>query len=131
MTLKKHKHLLQLRRQAYLNQNGNCFYCQLPIWERGGRQHAKELRIPIRLAKHLRCTAEHLIPQANGGLDTPENIVAACVWCNQQRHAGRPDDAPDPLTYRAQVAECMAGGQWHPTGLAAVVLAVGDCKMDL
>lgn len=108
----------QLRRQAFTNQNCLCFYCQCRMWEQGGKQLAKELGIPIRLAKHLRCTAEHLRAQTNGGLDTLENIVAACAWCNHERHAGRAQQAPDPLTYRAEVAESMAIGKWHPTSLA-------------
>ncbi|OOG42900.1 HNH endonuclease [Polaromonas sp. A23] len=120
MNVKRHKRLIQLRREAFLAQNCQCFYCRLRIWERGGRQLAKELGIPIRLAKHLRCTAEHLKPQAKGGPDTPENVVAACAWCNSHRHAGRAQHAPEPSAYRAEVTECMKTGGWHPAGLAAV-----------
>lgn len=126
MTPKRHEHLRQLRRQAYSNQNCQCFYCQLLIWEQGGKQLAKKLGIPIRLAKYLRCTAEHLRPQADGGPDTAENIVAACNWCNQQRHAGRAHQAPEPLAYMAEVAECMKMGGWHPAGVAAAI-----AKMDV
>lgn len=86
------------------------------MWEQGGKQLARKLGIPIRRAKHLRCTAEHLIPQADGGPDTPENIAAACAWCNHYRHAGRAHDAPDPLAYKAEVTECMKMGGWHPAG---------------
>jgi hypothetical protein len=120
MNTKKRKRLIQLRRQAFLSQNCQCFYCRLLMWEQGGKQLAKRMGIPIRLARYLRCTAEHLRPQANGGPDTPENVVAACAWCNHERHAHQPNDAPDPLTYRAQVADYMALGGWHPAELAAV-----------
>lgn len=125
MTPKRHKHLRQLRRQAYLNQNCQCFYCRLLMWEQGGKQLARKLGIPIRLAKHLRCTAEHLRPKADGGPDTPENIVAACAWCNHYRHAGRAQHAPEPSAFQAEVIECMRRDGWHPSGLAAEIAMMG------
>jgi hypothetical protein len=31
------------------------------------------------------CTAEHLLPQSQGGTDDPQNIAAACKLCNNSR----------------------------------------------
>jgi hypothetical protein len=31
------------------------------------------------------CTAEHLVPQSQGGTDDPQNIAAACKLCNNSR----------------------------------------------
>ncbi|WP_244883481.1 HNH endonuclease [Variovorax paradoxus] len=57
-------------------------------------------------------TAEHLHAQCDGGQDTPANIVAACAFCNNQRHAMFPK-APDAQTYETFVLLCVAAGLWH------------------
>lgn len=104
----------QLRRQAFEKQNCRCFYCQLPMWEANQEQFAIEHGIPVRLTKHLKCTAEHLVAQQDKGRDTLENIAAACQWCNRLRHKGRPDKAPDPATYKSWVRKMVQQGKWHP-----------------
>jgi 5-methylcytosine-specific restriction endonuclease McrA len=103
--------------QAFTKQNGLCFYCQLPMWEHGDAEFPRRHRLSVRSARQLKCTAEHLIAQQDGGGDTAENIVAACAWCNRRRHAGRPDAAPNPVTYKCRVAKRMALGKWHPASL--------------
>lgn len=104
----------QLRRKAFLEQNCQCFYCQLPIWEENLAQFSRCQCIPERLAKHLRSTAEHLVAQRDDGHDTPGNIVAACLWCNRLRHQGRQHSAPDPMSYKSKIARLVAQGKWHP-----------------
>lgn len=118
--------LQKLRLIAFQKQRGLCFYCGLPMWESAVESFAAQHGLSIAQAKIRQCTAEHLVAEQDGGKATPENIVAACAWCNHQRHAGRPHDAPDPPTYRTLVAECMKMGGWHPAGIAAVI-----AKMDV
>ena len=82
--------------------------------EANQEQFARTHGIPNRLAQHLKCTAEHLVAQHDGGRDTPTNIVAACLWCNRMRHHGRPHNAPDHVSYKSRVANLIAQGKWHP-----------------
>ena len=106
--------LKRLRRQALAEQGGYCFYCELPVWEGDGQIFAATHGIPIRLCRHLRCTAEHLLARTNSGRDIPANIVAACLWCNQQRHRGRENSAPKPAVYKAWVRRQVVQAKWHP-----------------
>jgi len=108
------KTVRRLRHQAFVSQACLCFYCELPMWETNQEQFVLSHRIPARLSKHLKCTAEHLLAQKDNGCDTAENIVAACQWCNRSRHQGRSHKAPDPLAYKSRVAKLVAKGNWHP-----------------
>lgn len=42
-------------------------------------------------------TIDHVIPRAQGGRDTWENLVAACVPCNHRKGSRTPDQAGMPL----------------------------------
>ncbi|WP_141397471.1 HNH endonuclease [Polaromonas sp. AER18D-145] len=106
----------QLRLIAFHRQNHKCFYCELPIWEEAVEYFAAKHGISIAQAKLRRSTAEHLVAQKDGGLDTPGNIVAACAWCNSRRHAGRSNKAPEPQVYKCRIVQRMAVGKWHPAG---------------
>ncbi|UOD31864.1 HNH endonuclease [Massilia violaceinigra] len=106
--------LRRLRHQAFRHQNFLCFYCKFPMWDSDPRDFSIEHNIPSRLSKHLKCTAEHLVPRQDSGKDSTGNIVAACLWCNRMRHQGRPHKAPDAATYRMQVVRWVAAGRWHP-----------------
>ena len=108
------KKLQKLRRNAFAKQNCLCFYCQLPMWEADPQQFASGCGLPTKLAKHLKCTAEHLVARQDKGCDTEENIVAACLWCNHTRHIGRRNKAPDPMTFKAKIQRLVAQGKWHP-----------------
>lgn len=112
------KQLRRLRQQAFENQNRSCFYCRYPIWDTDGCDFARVHGMPPRLAKYLKCTAEHLIARQESGQITPDNIVAACVWCNKMRHQGRQHKAPDPATYRSQVSRLILLGRWHPLAVS-------------
>jgi hypothetical protein len=59
----------------------------------------------------LKCTAEHLLARVDGGLDTRENIVAACGRCNWTRHKRR--RPPAPQAYRVEVTRRTMRGTWH------------------
>lgn len=111
--------LVKLRRQALADQHGRCFYCSLPVWEQNCRAFARQYGIPKGIARDLRCTAEHLIARQDRGQDVEENIVAACRWCNLQRHQGG-REALRPQEWRQEVRALIALGKWHPavrTGL--------------
>ena len=99
-----------LRRQAFQHQQGRCFYCSVAMW----------LTSPTELAGHtaqhstyqrLRCTAEHLIARCDGGINSFENIVAACAHCNATRHKRK--RPPEPSVYRAEVLARIRNGAWH------------------
>lgn len=89
--------LQRLRIERYSEQRGRCIYCCAPMWERLVEPQGMAL---LRV-RHLRpeqnydrlgnldsfaCTAEHLVPQALGGTDDPDNIAAACALCNNSRN---------------------------------------------
>ena len=91
----------QARLRAFRSQNGNCFYCELPM-----------LPAAQEGPSSLLCTAEHLLARCDGGSDSPRNIVAACRHCNSRRHArARPLSAE---LFKAHVKKRVAAGKWHP-----------------
>lgn len=65
-----------------------------------------------RMATPLRCTAEHLLAQQDGGNDVESNIAAACWLCNTRRHKRKSPPSPD--AYRALVQRRLNQGKWHP-----------------
>ena len=110
MSVKMRRHL---RRQAFINQHCRCFYCHLPIWQKGVERFAKRLGLSLEQARLSKCTAEHLQARSDGGRDIPGNIAAACAWCNHHRHAGRVTNAPDPEIFREEVRWFLVAGL-HP-----------------
>lgn len=102
------------RRKAFQQQDGCCYYCELPVWEVAPLVFSEIHRVPPRVAKWLRSTAEHVCARCDGGKDRKANIVSACLWCNSRRHQGRQHCAPDASTYRARVRQLVAAGKWHP-----------------
>lgn len=110
--------LRRLRQHAFEKQNHHCYYCQYPMWDSDFQGFSHIQKIPLRLAKYLRCTAEHLVARRDGGQNTADNIVAACVWCNSMRHSHRPNKAPDAATYRRRVLKLISLGRGHPLALS-------------
>ncbi len=106
--------IVPLRFQAFQKQNCKCFYCGLPVWVKKGKKFARCYQLPVKRAAYLKCTAEHLVARQDGGADTAENVVAACLWCNKHRHHRRPHNAPDANTYKRRVEALIARGNWHP-----------------
>jgi len=80
------------------------------VWE-DIKVFAASYRISPRAARQLQCTAEHLVPQSDGGGDDAANIAAACHRCNQGRH--RRTVAPDPEQFRRHVQGRVCRGKWH------------------
>lgn len=99
-----------LRSQAFERQSGRCYYCCVRMWL---FSPAELPGVPGKLTAwpKLRCTAEHLLPQSEGGRDTPSNIAAACAHCNQTRHKRKLP--PKPAAYIKQVRRRVASGRWH------------------
>ena len=56
----------------YVQQEGKCFWCG----------------VVVRKDYHV----DHVVPLARGGTNYPENIVIACVKCNQQKHDKLPHE---------------------------------------
>lgn len=108
--------LARLRYSAYLSQSGRCFYCGLPMWVRDPESFAAANGITSSQARLLQCTAEHLEARQDGGKDTKQNIVAACLCCNQGRHHQK--EAPNPDDYRLLVQQRLSQGRWHSKSLA-------------
>ncbi|MEN5206681.1 HNH endonuclease [Stenotrophomonas terrae] len=46
----------------------------------------KPFGLRARTTTPLRCTAEHLVSQQDGGKNVAGNIAAACWLCNTRRH---------------------------------------------
>lgn len=81
---KRHALRVHLRNQAYDRQGGLCYWCKTPML----RKAKKKLPHSV--------TLEHLIPEHMGGPDTPENCVAACSQCNNERGGA----LTPPFSYR-------------------------------
>jgi len=105
------KTLVRSRAAAFARQGGICHYCELPIWLDDFESFRVRYQLSPTDAERRRCTAEHLQAQQDGGVDTPDNIVASCYACNARRHRMKP--APSAARYRAIVRKCMAAGSWH------------------
>lgn len=66
------------RARIYIRDRYRCQYC-------GDHKSARDL------------TLDHILPRAQGGESTPQNLVAACVKCNQRKGNRTPDQARMPL----------------------------------
>lgn len=104
--------IAKLRHQAFVRQDGRCYYCGRPMCSGDLEQFAERLNSSLRFARRYLCTAEHLLSVQDGGKDTAANIVAACAFCNATRH--RFKFPPHPEAYRRHVASRIRRGKWHP-----------------
>jgi 5-methylcytosine-specific restriction endonuclease McrA len=66
------------RARIYIRDKYRCQYC-------GDHRHAQDL------------TLDHITPRAQGGESTPQNLVTACVACNQRKGNRTPEQARMPL----------------------------------
>jgi 5-methylcytosine-specific restriction endonuclease McrA len=102
--------LKRIRRRKMIEQGGRCYYCGLPMWDDADTTAARGDGMTRQPLKELRCTAEHLHARSDGGGDTDHNIVAACWYCNTQRHRRKRPLSPEE--HRMRVQERMAAGKW-------------------
>lgn len=107
------KSLSKYRYKAHQLQGGRCVYCGVTMWTADCAAFASRHGLTLRLARWLQCTAEHLHPRQDGGDDSPDNIAAACRFCNFRRHA-RPGKAPRVEEYRLLVRKRVLRRAWHP-----------------
>lgn len=106
-----------IRKKKMIAQEGKCYYCNLPMWDNVSVT-AQSLQCGAKAPlKALRCTAEHLQPRSEGGMNTVENIVAACLYCNSSRH--RRKLPLSPTMHRRHVQKRMAEGRWLTTQFAS------------
>ncbi|MEZ5586276.1 MAG: HNH endonuclease [Sedimenticolaceae bacterium] len=112
--------IVKHRQNAFNRQQGRCYYCGMPMWQRHPEEVAPLLGVKPRTVSGLQCTAEHLVARQDGGTNTKKNIAAACRTCNGRRHkATRPLSPPE---YRQKVQGRVKAGKWHP----APIRRLGD-----
>ena len=102
--------IARLRAQAFAHQQGHCYYCGVKMCLGDSAKFAKEHALTTAQARLLRCTAEHVIAQQDGGKTSSENIVAACFHCNSTRHRRRRAQSADH--YRTRVQRAVARKRW-------------------
>lgn len=105
-----HRTLRAHRTRAFNAQQGRCCYCGLPMWQTSPNE-LTALGVRARTVAPLRCTAEHLVAQQDGGGDVADNIAAACWLCNSRRHKRKAP--PNPDAYRTFVQRRLGKGKWH------------------
>lgn len=99
--------LRTLRSQAFQAQHGKCYYCGCQMWT----PSPNDPRPKRRLNARFRCTAEHLVARQDGGKGVRTNIVAACLFCNSNRHKAKRPLAPH--AYRVRVQRRIAKAKWN------------------
>ncbi|WP_409527380.1 HNH endonuclease [Rhizobium sp. BK109] len=85
------------------------------MWETDPKSFSARFGLTGRATLHYRCTAEHLKARCDGGRDAKENVVAACRYCNGNRHKRK--RPKDPVSYRELVRSRMEQGRWRPITL--------------
>ncbi|WP_171494258.1 restriction endonuclease [Acinetobacter sp. TUM15071] len=110
------KTLQKNRVLAYESQRGLCYYCGQPMWTSQPENFCNKYRISLKSAKFLKCTAEHVFAQQDGGSNQRVNIVAAYLHCNKTRHKAK--NALSVEKYKAKVIRRMAQNKWHPIRLS-------------
>jgi 5-methylcytosine-specific restriction endonuclease McrA len=118
------KSLSKIRISAFDRQHGRCFYCVLPMWKDDAKSFAVRYKITVDQAKQFQCTAEHLHARQDGGKNTSANIVAACIFCNRQRHKRKA--APSPEQHKQRVQARMANKRWHSKAVHTSGLTAPD-----
>lgn len=103
------------RLDAFNRQSGRCYYCSAEMWLSKPHEFAHKHGLTLAQAGRFKCTAEHLVARCDGGRNGAENIAAACVYCNSQRH--RPKVARSPEQHKAYIRKRIANGGWHPRQL--------------
>jgi len=100
------------RNKAFRHQEGRCFYCNAKMWLGSPSDFVKRYKLSKGAAARFQCTAEHLTARQDGGGNALTNIVAACLFCNQKRHARA---VPLPVQpYKQLVIGRLRRSRWHP-----------------
>ncbi len=107
----------KIRNLKFRAQKARCYYRCQPMWRDRPSRFAAKYGLTLEQARHLKATAEHLTARCEGGRDTPDNIVAACWFCNTRRHYAK--RALAPVDYARKVRSRLSRGRWHGLMLAA------------
>ena len=99
------------REAAYIQQEARCYYCNQPMWLGNPDDFTRRFNLKDSQGRKLQCTAEHLHARKDGGGNDRENIVAACLYCNQSRHRRRKEMGP--VAYKALVQRRLSARGWH------------------
>ncbi len=111
------KKLQKIRNSKFGMQGGRCYYCCQPMWCGNPADFAETHGLKVARTRDLQATAEHLVARSEGGTDTPENVVAACWYCNTHRHRTKRPLAPE--AYARKVRSRVSRGRWHRIRLNA------------
>lgn len=106
--------MFRLRRAAARRQKMRCHYCGAQMWLRDGTAFVARFVLTADQAARFQCTAEHLVARRDGGANAKSNVVAACRFCNVQRHDEEVIAPLDHFSYRAMVRQRIDEGSWHP-----------------
>lgn len=115
--------IAMLRARAAMAQGGACFYCGVPMY---GFDLNRDATLSQRQASLIWCTAEHLHALRDGGLDTADNVVAACAFCNRTRHRAKHPLQPDQ--YRSRVRQRVVRKKWPTVRLGRIGRRGGGTK---
>ena len=105
------KNLSKIRIDKMKAQFGLCYCCQQPMWSDRPCEFGERYGLSPKQVTVLQCTAEHLLAKSDGGLDEVDNIVAACLYCNNRRYRSRKPRSPD--RHAERVRHRLAMGKWH------------------
>jgi len=108
---KQRKSLSKPRSKAFIHQLGYCYYCDQPMWLSKPDNFSSKYNISLKQTKRFQCTGEHLVAHQDGGTSKQANIVAACWFCNQQRH--RRKIVLSPKDFKTFILKRMRKGHWH------------------
>lgn len=84
------------RKNVYLRDNGECQYCRCTV-------------------SMYDYTYDHVLPRAQGGLTSWENIVVACTKCNNRKANRTPEQARMPLIRKPVVPKSVPGAHFAQT----------------
>jgi len=81
------------------------------MWQKDIERYAGIHGISLARAKYFQCTGEHLIEHSAGGSASQSNIVAACLFCNRNRHQRKKPTTPE--AYAELVEKRLEKGGWN------------------
>ena len=114
-SLMSRKKVARIRRSAFEQQGGRCYYCGHPMWRSEPHTYAERYGLTRKQASLFQCTAEHLLARRDGGSNEFPNIVAACLFCNRLRHAR--GAALSPERYKNLVSRRLRKRRWQGRGI--------------
>ncbi len=92
---KKRKGVMLSRKNILKRDNFQCQYC-------GTKAHSM--------------TVDHIIPKVHGGKDTWENLITACIHCNNKKGDQSPEDAGMALRTKPRKPNPLSFIQGHANG---------------